>query len=305
MHCSPSARCTSEYGHIQEIIVQNFRAKADTKMADAPEPDLDDLLWTIAVARHHLRAGMNIQAPPNLSHDEYPRPGRRRPQRLGRRLAGHARSREPGGSLATPRTAAREHRACGKVLTERLAVYPSYALESARWQDPAMATAVIRAVDSDGLRARRMTGRPATPSTHHRRITSPRCSRRTASPTRPRAAWRHPRPRRRRQRTLREADIVALFRGPRRRLPPRLRGGRRACAPPSIGDTVTYVVNRNINYTNICYFKCQFCAFSKGKLSESLRGTPYDLGLRRDRPPRKGGLGARRHGSLHAGRHPS
>ena len=45
------------------------------------------------------------------------------------------------------------------------------------------------------------------------------------------------------------------------------------------GDDVTYVVNRNINYTNVCYFKCQFCAFSKGKLSENLRGAPYDLDL--------------------------
>ena len=43
------------------------------------------------------------------------------------------------------------------------------------------------------------------------------------------------------------------------------------------GNVVSYVVNRNINYTNICYFKCQFCAFSKGKLSENLRGRPYDL----------------------------
>ena len=43
------------------------------------------------------------------------------------------------------------------------------------------------------------------------------------------------------------------------------------------GDTVSFVANRNINYTNICYFKCQFCAFSKGKLSENLRGRPYDL----------------------------
>ena len=61
------------------------------------------------------------------------------------------------------------------------------------------------------------------------------------------------------------------------------------------GDAVTYVVNRNINYTNVCYFKCQFCAFSKGKLSENLRGAPYDLDLdeiaRRD----VGGVGAGRH----------
>ena len=47
--------------------------------------------------------------------------------------------------------------------------------------------------------------------------------------------------------------------------------------PRANGDVVSYVVTRNINYTNICYFKCQFCAFSKGKMSENLRGRPYDL----------------------------
>lgn len=46
-----------------------------------------------------------------------------------------------------------------------------------------------------------------------------------------------------------------------------------------VGDSVSYIVNRNINYTNICYFKCQFCAFSKGKISENLRGKPYDLDI--------------------------
>ena len=45
------------------------------------------------------------------------------------------------------------------------------------------------------------------------------------------------------------------------------------------GDEVTYTVNRNINYTNVCYFRCGFCAFSKGKMSENLRGKPYDLSL--------------------------
>ena len=45
------------------------------------------------------------------------------------------------------------------------------------------------------------------------------------------------------------------------------------------GERVSYVVNRNINYTNVCYFRCGFCAFSKGKLSENLRGQPYDLSL--------------------------
>ena len=55
------------YGHIQEIIIQNFRAKPDTLMVNAPEPDLNELLWTIAMARILFGASMNIQAPPNLS----------------------------------------------------------------------------------------------------------------------------------------------------------------------------------------------------------------------------------------------
>ncbi len=60
------------YGHIQEIIIQNFRAKPTTRMANAPEPDLDDLLWTIACARLIFGLEMNIQAPPNLSPSVYP-----------------------------------------------------------------------------------------------------------------------------------------------------------------------------------------------------------------------------------------
>jgi FO synthase len=55
------------HGHLQEVIVQNFRAKENTKMAQAPEPDLHELVWTLAVARLIFGAQMNIQAPPNLS----------------------------------------------------------------------------------------------------------------------------------------------------------------------------------------------------------------------------------------------
>ena len=62
-----------QYGHIQELIVQNFRAKPGTKMAQAPEPDLEELLWTIAVARLIFGAAMSIQAPPNLSPGVLPK----------------------------------------------------------------------------------------------------------------------------------------------------------------------------------------------------------------------------------------
>ena len=69
-----------QWGHLQEIIVQNFRAKPGTRMAGAPEPDLNELLWTLAMARIIFGAQMNIQAPPNLSPGVLPQPGERRDQ---------------------------------------------------------------------------------------------------------------------------------------------------------------------------------------------------------------------------------
>ena len=71
------------------------------------------------------------------------------------------------------------------------------------------------------------------------------------------------------------------------------------------GDEVSYVVTRNINYTNICYYRCRFCAFSKGKLSENLRGRPYDLELDEDQRRVAEAWDSRRGGSLPARRHPS
>jgi FO synthase len=67
-------RATHEkYGHIQEVIVQNFRAKPDIPMAHHTEPSLGEMLRTLAVARLILGAEMNLQAPPNLSYEEFPR----------------------------------------------------------------------------------------------------------------------------------------------------------------------------------------------------------------------------------------
>ena len=79
------------HGHIQEIIIQNFRAKAETLMAKAPEPDLNELLWTIALARIIFGSSMNIQAPPNLSPGVLEQIVGAGDQRLGRRVTRHAR----------------------------------------------------------------------------------------------------------------------------------------------------------------------------------------------------------------------
>ncbi len=266
-----------EFGHIQEIIVQNFRAKPGTRMADAPEPDLDDLLWTIAVARIVFGERMNIQAPPNLSYDDYPRlvaAGLNDWGGVSPVTPDHVNPEAPWPHLAQLRRRTAE---CGKVLVERLPVYPAYALDSERWQDPAMRTAVIRAIDAEGF-ARVETWSPgdaATPppaSDLPRRLDPGRATD-TSTPEVRAILAAHAA-----GHDLTEAQIERLFRA---------RGDdyHLVCAAADDlrravnGDVVTYVVNRNINYTNICYFRCQFCAFAKGKLSESLRGTPYDLDL--------------------------
>ena len=96
------------YGHIQELIVQNFRAKPGTRMARSPEPSLEELLWSVAVARLVFGPSMSIQAPPNLSPGRLGRPDRRRHQRLGRRVTRHTRSRQSGGAVARARRCSSE-----------------------------------------------------------------------------------------------------------------------------------------------------------------------------------------------------
>jgi FO synthase len=259
------------HGHIQEIIIQNFRAKAGTRMADAPEPDAADHLWTIAVARIIFGATMNIQAPPNLSGGplaEVIAAGINDWGGVSPVTPDHVNPEAPWPALAAlaDRTAQ-----AGKVLVERLAIYPPYIRDAERWLDPALRSPVLRAVDAEGF------GRtdPWIAGVAHDVPKTPVSG---AKPQRPggpdplarildRAVAGTP---------LEEPDIVALFAA---------RGAdfERVCASADAlraavnGDRVAYVVNRNINYTNVCYFRCQFCAFSKGKLSANLRGRPYDL----------------------------
>ena len=261
------------HGHIQELIIQNFRAKPGTRMANAPEPDFDDLLWTLAVARILFGPEMGVQAPPNLMPDSY-----------GRLVAAglsdwggvspvtidHVNPEAPWPQLEALR---RQTEAAGHHLAERLAVYPAFARDSGRWQSADMATRVLRAMDADGF-ARAGDWAPGA-------VLDPPAD---ATPRTPPPALPPDSPvpalidRARRGAELAEADLARLFeaRGPEFDY---LREAADELRAEVSGDVVRYVVNRNINYTNICYFKCQFCAFSKGKLSENLRGKPYDLGI--------------------------
>ena len=256
------------FGHVQEVIVQNFRSKPGTKLAGAAEPDLDDLLWSIAAARLILGPPMNIQAPPNLTPGVYPRliaAGINDWGGISSVTPDHVNPEAPWPAITE---LAERAAAAGKLLVHRLPIYPSYARDIATWSAPEIAKQVRRLSDSEGL-ARDDDWAPGT------RVT-PRAPAIHAGSVdwaiediieRALAGNR-----------LDEPEIVRLFASrdaDYRRVVTAADELRRATS----GDIVRYVVNRNINYTNICYYRCQFCAFSKGKTHEALRGAPYDLAL--------------------------
>ena len=261
----------SEYGHLQEIIVQNFRAKRGTRMHDAPEPDLAEMLWTLAVTRVIFGPSMSIQAPPNLSPGCLPdliAAGINDWGGVSPLTPDHVNPEAPWPHLEQLAT---DTAAAGKFLHERLTIYPQYLRDLDTWADSRFHTSLLQMIDADGyprtdewspgeeldpptLIIASISHKPTQVSTDLASILAQVDA----------------------GKLLNEADIVRLFRA---------RGDDFAAVCQAAdrvrqavnGDTVSFVVNRNINYTNVCYFKCQFCAFSKGKLSENLRGQPYDL----------------------------
>jgi FO synthase len=283
------------YGHIQEIIIQNFRAKPGTRMAASPEPDQADHLWTIAVARLIFGPDMNLQAPPNLMPDALEAmvaAGINDWGGVSPVTIDHVNPEAPWPALDL---LARRTADAGKLLVERLAIYPAYAQDAPRWLDAKLRTPVVRALDGQGLARTESwtpgagTPPPAMPLTPSLSPPAGRGGTRACMvsgvPSRPsrgegqgEGQLRDILDRAAAGETLAEAEIVRLFAA---------RGDDfdAVCAAADTlrrqvsGDTVTYVVTRNINYTNICYFRCQFCAFSKGKLSENLRGRPYNLDM--------------------------
>jgi len=260
-----------QYGHLQEVIVQNFRAKPDTQMADAPEPDLDDLLWTLAVTRLIFGPTMSIQVPPNLSPGVLPRlvaAGINDWGGVSPLTPDHVNPEAPWPHLDHLAQATRD---AGKHLQERLTLYPDYALAPEQWLDSAMGGPVLRHRDGQGL-ARGddwCAGTSLELPQEARQLLS--LSAAKASPAIATIVQRA-----RQGQRLDEADIAALFQA---------RGDdfaylcqqADALRQDVVGDAVSYVVNRNINYSNICYFKCGFCAFSKGQGHADLRGPAYDL----------------------------
>jgi FO synthase len=255
------------YGHLQEIIVQNFRAKPGTRLAGCDEPDLDDLLWTAAATRLVFGATMNIQVPPNLSYEAFPRlleAGINDWGGISPVTADHVNPEAPWPDLAKLESATER---AGFSLQQRLAVYPSYVAGSSIWLDKKLATKVLRAVDADGFVREDdwMPGSleplPVAPRRPRVNVGIDALLSRATAGSR-----------------LSESEVITLFKA-------RAGDVDAICSAADIlrsqasGDLVRYVVNRNINYTNVCSYQCSFCAFSKGKMHEQLRGKPYDLAL--------------------------
>jgi FO synthase len=316
-------KVAQEYGGIQEVIVQNFRAKPDTKMRGVPDADLDDLAATIAVARLVLGPSARIQAPPNLIGDAY-------------RLILAAGIDDWGGvSPLTPDHVNPEHpwpqiddlarrtEAAGMVLRERLTVYPPYIAEP--WLDPRLAAHVAALADPVSGLAREGAlpqGRPwqepdggwgeaagrtdlhvtidTTGRTADRRddfgevygdwaavaaridpAARPAGEPETAGGSRLASTGAGPRqtaasaPGRLRSEVaaalraaerdpagITDAQALALLDadGPELEALAALADALRRDA---VGDDITYVVTRNINFTNVCYTGCRFCAFAQ------------------------------------------
>jgi len=261
----------ARHGHVQEVIVQNFLPKAGTAMAKHEPCPADEFLWTVAVARIVLGPAMHLQAPPNLSDTS----------ELGALIAAgiddwggvspvtpdHVNPERPWPALDVLRDATEQ---AGKALAPRLTVYPEYVRDPEQWLDRTVRFPVLALSDMDAL-ARDddwSAGSEEPPPTLLPVVARPSMA--LHSPVHEVLDGVRARE------EVGVAEIVTLFeaRGPEVAEVAALADELRR---ETVGDVVTFVRTRNINYTNICTFKCRFCAFSKGPLSLNLRGTPYLL----------------------------
>ena len=290
------ASAHERHGHVQEVIVQNFLPKPGTSMHRAPKCPEEDFLEAIALARLVLPPEVHLQAPPNLSDDfaVLIDAGIDDWGGVSPVTADHVNPERPWPGLDLLRDAIE---ARGHTLAPRLTVYPEYALQADVWLDEAMRFAVLDRSDAEGLGrddpgsvfpqkvgeyknvgdgaevvlvGRRSTqwysGADAHPPMLLPGVANARGA--VAEVLAGVRAGQEPG----------IEELVTLF-GARGAEVTAVAGLADELRREAVGDTVTWVRNRNINYTNVCTFKCRFCGFSKGPLSLNLRGSPYLLTL--------------------------
>jgi len=251
-----------KYGHIQEVIVQNFRAKPNTLMANAPEPSFSDLLWTIAMARLILPGAISLQVPPNLN-DAY--------------LAELAVSgiNDFGGispvtkDFVNPEAPWPEIQKLEKVvnsfnqhLLPRTTLYPRFFSKLEVFSTPDISSRLLAKINAQSLvRVDSWVSGVSQTIPSYQSFKSSSTIKQVISKARSQ---------------LDINSIVSLLEA---------EGGdfnyivdhANELNRELNGNIVSCVVNRNINYTNICSYKCNFCAFSKGTGHADLRGKPYNI----------------------------
>jgi len=254
------------HGHIQEVIIQNLRVKPGTRMENHPEPAMSEHAWTIAVARLVLGATTSIQAPPNLRPSELPAlvaAGANDWGGISPVTPDHVNPEAPWPEIERLAAATA---AAGRQLAERLALVPSFAIRPETWAVPDIACAVRQRTDARGFVRREdwSAGSPVfEPPKMVMRSGNRGAAQRLVDRALSAADWS-------------EAQVCALFAADGQDLPVVLEAANRV-REATVGGLVTCVVNRNINYTNICTYRCGFCAFAKGRSARSLRGPAYRL----------------------------
>jgi FO synthase len=299
------------YGHVQEVIVQNFRAKPDTRMASHPEPGDEEFLATVATARVLLGPRVNLQAPPNLSDPTYPRlldAGINDWGGVSPVTPDHVNPEKPWPKLDALRARTEER---GLELRERLCVYPEFATRPDPFLAGKMRAPVAALMGADGHAAEGTIPEPmpwqdpdvqwkprSTELTFARGGLRPDADavygdiseveleetrawqRRSREPARIDAEVRDALLAAERRRPLTDAQALSLFEAEGDALESlcRIADDLRRDA---VGDEVTYVVNRNINFTNVCYVGCRFCAFAQREVDpESYTLTLREVGDR-------------------------
>ena len=288
------------YRQIQEVIIQNFRAKPGTAMHGAPEPEQEEFLATVAAARVVFGPTMNVQAPPNLSDPDYPKlidAGINDWGGVSPVTIDHVNPEAPWPKLQDLHRRTLEK---GYTLRERLAIYPEYALKPDPWISGKMQEPVRALSGPDGLA---MEGRRPEPTAWQDPEVQwkPRTIALTfakgsgaglredsidvygdfdaISTTRAWADRPEPAPKRLDagvKRALSKAvagqgsrlsdeEALALFQAEGPALEA-LCGVADDLRRAAAGDEITYVVNRNINFTNVCYTGCRFCAFAQREI---------------------------------------
>jgi FO synthase len=286
-----------KYGHIQEVIVQNFRAKPGTRMHDHPEPETDDFLATVATARVVLGPRVNLQAPPNLSDPHYPRlldAGINDWGGVSPLTPDHVNPEAPWPRLDELRSRTAEK---GLELRERLCVYPEYATRPDPFLAGKMQAPVAALMGEDGLAVEGQRPRPIPwqdPEVQwkprHTALTFAKApgaglradaaevygdvqaleveetrawaARDRGAPERLEGEIRGALRKAQAGRAISDGEALALFQaeGPALESLCAVADELRRAA---VGDEVTYVINRNINFTNVCYVGCRFCAFAQ------------------------------------------